>query len=529
MNDAVAPVKARDAATVILLRRPDQVYMTARPMTLRVAPGFYVFPGGRVDEPDRRLAAEQPCRLHVTPLDGDHAHFVAAAVREVFEEVGLLLATDGQNRPLWTAEGADVHMEALQAERLSLNEQRTDLPSVLERHGWRVAAERLAYVSRWVTPPAARRRFDTRFFVADVTGCIEPVPDPDEVSRGEWMPLTETLVREEAGTLPLMRPTRALLHTLADIGDTEHIMRFYKIPDSPRLEVVERNTPEVLEAVLASQGVQRIPVPSPTLLPAVSTNVYLLVAGGEALLVDAGDGGSEGVELVVSAWERAGRPRVNALVLTHDHPDHAGAAAELLDRLDCPLAAHAHGAPRLQKRYGLTPDIVLHGGESLSVGRRRLTIMHSPGHASDHISLYEEETGLLFAGDNIVGKGSTWIGPPDGDMEAYLHSLEELHNVRIHIIAPGHGPLLDEAPKRIQALIERRLAREEEMLALIRERPRNVEQLFAALYEDAVPPSVADMARRTVLGHLAKLENDGAVCRRRGTDGSVIYEALRRG
>lgn len=526
MGPSFTPVQPRAAASVILLRSPDEVYMTRRPTTLRVAAGFYVFPGGHVDAQDRTLAGATSPRWHVPALDSEYGPFVAAAVREVFEEVGLLLAVDEGGRNLWQAEGATVHADVLQVARDRLNRDEVTLFELLQEHRWTVAADTLAYVSRWVTPPAARRRFDTRFFVADVTGCIAPQPDPGEVSRAEWIPLRQTLARDEAGTLPLMRPTKALLHTLASVGGTSEIVDYYKRIDSERLEVVERNTPEVLESVLASQGVTVIPIPSPTLLPATATNVYMIVRGAEAVLVDAGDGGEAGVELVVEAWERAGRPRLNALVLTHNHPDHAGALRPLLQRLRCPLAAHVAGRHVLQERYGLTLDIELHGGEQFHIGRRRLEAIHSPGHAADHISLYERETGLLFSGDNVVGAGSTWVGPPDGDMDDYLGSLRRLQTLSLSVIAPGHGRLLDEPQRRIQTLVDRRLAREAEILALIRERPHTVADIFEQLYEGVVAPSVAEMARRTVLGHIIKLERDGVVRQIAAPEDEAVKEVL---
>lgn len=518
------PVQPREAASVMLLRQPADVYMTARPDTLRVAAGFYVFPGGRVDEADRRFAAARPEELQALGHGEGGGHYVAAAVREVFEEVGLLFARDGKGRALWQEEGALLHKGALAAGRDGLLQGTATLGDVLGANGWRVAADRLAYVSRWVTPPAARRRFDTRFFVADATGCVEPAPFAEEVSRGEWIDLQEALRREERGGLPLMRPTRALLHTVAAVGTVDDIMEYYRKADSPRLEVVERNDPEVLRAVLASQGIRPVAVPSPTLLPATETNVYVVASGGEAFIVDAGDGGDEGIRLVEDAWKRAGRPEVKALVLTHDHRDHAAGAPALLRRFDCALAAHAAAVPRIRQRLGLEVDIPLRGGETLTAGRRRLEVIHTPGHASDHVVLYDGEAGIAFTGDHVVGEGSTWVGPPDGDMGDYLRSLELLLTRRINVIAPGHGPLLDGAAGRIRSLIERRLAREAEILALIEEGPRTVEQLFAALYEGAVPPGVADMARRTVEGHLSKLERDGKVRAGVGGDnGQRIY------
>jgi len=270
--DGVAP--ARDAATVILVKQPDFIYMTERPASLRVAGGFYVFPGGAVEEQDRAYARARPGELAAVGLDPEHRAFVAAGIRETFEEVGLLLAEDREGRPLWRPEGARVHAAALAAARARLNEGAATLLDVVAGHGWRLTGQLLGYVARWVTPPAARRRFNTRFFIADVTGGIEPAPFAPEVAAGEWLRLSEAVARHEAGTLPLMRPTRALIRELAAGGGAAEAIRRFRDPDAERLEVIEQNTPEVLLAVLNSQGVAMVPVPSPTLLPATTTNVF---------------------------------------------------------------------------------------------------------------------------------------------------------------------------------------------------------------------------------------------------------------
>lgn len=515
---AVGVAPARDAASIILLKKPDLIYMTGRPTSLQVAGGFYVFPGGGVEEQDRLYAKERPTELVVPGLDAAYAPFVVAAVRETFEEVGLLFAVDQQGRALWEAAGAGANAKALRAARAALNGCASTLLEIVQSNGWTLAGHRLAYVARWVTPPAARRRFDTRFFVADVTDCIKLDPSPDEVSRAEWMSLSDAVARNEAGALPLMRPTKALVRELSAMGGTGAVLARFRDPAVGRTEVIERNTPEVLLSVLSSQGVWMVPVPSPTLLPATETNVYLVVHGGEAVLVDAGHGGEEGVERVRVMWERLGRPRVKAVILTHTHPDHAGGVDAMRRAFDCPLWAHPAGADSLATRFGLAIDRELRGGEAVSVGRMHLDVLHAPGHAPDHLCFFLRERAVLFTGDNVVGEGSSWVGPPDGDMELYLQSLSFLGQLPARIIAPGHGPALDDPAEKIRRLIERRLAREAEILALVSRGPTTPETLADTLYGGRIPDSVLEMARRTVLGHLQKLEQEGRV-RRTGASG----------
>lgn len=519
MAAAIGVAPARPAASIMLLRAPDQIYMTARPTSLRVAAGFYVFPGGGVEEQDRHYAEKRPAELEVAGLDAAYAEFVVAAVRETFEEVGLLFAVDEDGRALWQAAGAEAHAEALLAARAALNDENATLLDVVTANGWKLAARPLAYVARWVTPPAARRRFDTRFFVADVTDSIEPIPSPDEISRAEWMPLSEVVARNEAGTLPLMRPTKALVRQLAAAGGAADVVARFRDPAQDRTEVIEQNTPEVLLSVLSSQGVWMVPVPSPTLLPATETNVYLVVHDGEAVLVDAGHGGEDGVEQVRTVWNRLGRPRVKGVILTHSHPDHAGGVAALQRAFECPLWAHPAGADTLASRYGLNIDRELRGGEAVSVGGMHLDVFHAPGHAPDHLCLLLRERGILFTGDNVVGTGSSWVGPPDGDMERYLQTLGQLRQLPARVIAPGHGPVLDDPAGNIQRLIDRRLSREADILVLVSRGPLTPEQLTDTIYGGKIPDSVLEMARRTVLGHLLKLEREGRV-RRSGETGT---------
>jgi len=445
------PVTPRPAASLLLVREPNLVYMTARPASLRVGAGFYVFPGGAVEPQDHEYAAQRPGELQAAGLPADQRAFAAAAIRETFEEVGLLLAYDGAGRPLWRPEGAAPHVETLRAVRAQLHAGETTLLAAAGACGWRLAGERLGYVVRWVTPPAAPLRFDTRFFVADATGSAEPAPFAPEVSVGCWLPVEEALAREAAGELPLMRPTKALLEKLASLGGARAAVRAFQDASWPREEVLEPNTPETLLAVLSGQGVAVAPVPSPA-SPAGEANVYLISHGGEAVLVDAGPAGDESAARVCDLWRRRGRPAVKALLLTHAHPGHAGGAPALRQRFGCPVRAHVSALEALRERYGLDVDQPLFGGETISVGALHLDVIHAPGHSPDHLCFFLRERAVLFTGDN-AGGGSSRAGPPGGHMEQYLQTLSRLKEVPARILAPGHGPLLDEPAARIEALI----------------------------------------------------------------------------
>lgn len=506
----------QDAATVLLVRRPGLVYMAARPLSLRTGAGFYVFPGGGVEAQDREYAARRPEELRAAGLTEEHAAFVAAAIRETFEEVGLLLAYDAWGRPLWQPAGAAAHAEALRQAREQLHAGETTLLALAAAHGWRLAGERLGYVARWVTPPAAPRRFNTRFFIADVTGSIEPVPFAAEVSSGCWLSAEEALARHAAGDLPLMRPTRALLEKLAALGGAAAAVTTFHDASVPRDEVVETNTPETLLAVLSGMGVALAPLPSPTLPPAAETNVYLICHGGEAVLIDAGPLEGDGAQQLAELWRRRGRPAVKAILLTHAHPDHAGGARVLQQVFGCPVRAHPHAAETLRTRDGVALDQPLLGGETISVGSLHLDVLYAPGHAPDHLCFFLRERAVLFSGDNVVGHGSSWVGPPDGDMTQYLQTLAMLRQLPARIIAPGHGPVLDDPAARIDALIARRMQREEDIVRLLQTGASTVDALAERLYRGRVPDGVMEMARRTVLGHLLKLEREGRVRREGG-------------
>jgi 8-oxo-dGTP pyrophosphatase MutT (NUDIX family) len=204
------PAETRPAATVVLARDGDaglEVLLLRRARSSGFVPGAYVFPGGRVDEQDAdprvtgRLAGLDPA------AGGPGPAYLVAAVREAFEETGLLLV-----------EG-DPDADALRGWRGRLLAGEVDFAAVLEALDARIAAGRMAYLAHWITPEAEPRRYDTRFFLAAVPAGSRAAPDPREMTDAVWLAPAAALDRFQAGTLPMVFPTVRTLQTLAAFTD----------------------------------------------------------------------------------------------------------------------------------------------------------------------------------------------------------------------------------------------------------------------------------------------------------------------
>jgi 8-oxo-dGTP pyrophosphatase MutT (NUDIX family) len=232
------PVVPRLAATVALVRDAPagpEVYLMRRPAAMAFAPGAWVVPGGSVDAPDAGTAAATV--TSTVDQDGwtatglssmDSRRLLAAAVREVFEETAVLLATDRSGRvPALPARRRVRRRTELRAGRLGFAD-------VLHRERLRLDGRLLVPWSRWITPPwVPKRRFDTYFFVAALPAGQEPVRARSEASAARWLRPAEALDRHAAGRLPMLIPTRALLGALAEVRSlaTLRVELPWRLPD----------------------------------------------------------------------------------------------------------------------------------------------------------------------------------------------------------------------------------------------------------------------------------------------------------
>ncbi|MDQ6724590.1 MAG: MBL fold metallo-hydrolase [Actinomycetota bacterium] len=254
-------------------------------------------------------------------------------------------------------------------------------------------------------------------------------------------------------------------------------------------------SPGVASAI--SPLVRRIVGPNGGPLTGPGTNTYL-VGVDEIVVVDPGPDEAAHVDAIVGC----GGDRIRWIALTHSHHDHAAAAATLAARTGAELLAF----PAVGE------------GFELEATEFRLLAMHTPGHSSDHLCFLLEEERMLFTGDTLVDGSTVMIAPPDGDMAAYLASLERLasRRLRLRSIAPGHGALVDDPAARLAAYLSHRLDREAEILAALEGGAVSVDQLVARIYVDT-DAALLPAAAQTVHAHLLKLAAEG---RATGDDGA---------
>jgi glyoxylase-like metal-dependent hydrolase (beta-lactamase superfamily II)/8-oxo-dGTP pyrophosphatase MutT (NUDIX family) len=529
----------RLACTVVLVRESDdglETLLLQRTPAAAFLGGFHVFPGGALVPDDheaarKRLigitAAQANARL---ALSSDASAFWIAAVRETFEECGILLARDANARTL----GAS-RVSALAAGREALNAGTRSFAEWLEHHDLCVAGDDFAYFDHWITPPERPRRFDTRFFLARAPEGQPASPDGIETVDARWVRPADALSLAEAGSMRIANATQVVLERLAASRDVDAALasaralatiacnrpcfaqgregkRMFMRGDAPYHEI---HWSDPHESTLATydlragvvtrldRWVTRVVAPNPGPMTGPGTNTYL-VGDRELAVIDPGPRDERHLAAILAL----GGDRIRWILCTHAHHDHSPAAMML---------ARATGAQRIgmpppvSHRHDQTfvPDRVVADGETMQLGDVVLTALHTPGHAPNHLCFRLDATGMLFTGDHVMQGSTVVITPPEGNMGDYLDSLQRLLDVDIAIIAPGHGYLIGEAHDEVRRLIEHRNWREARVLeALARQRAADVESLVDDVYPD-LRPVLRAPAMQSLRAHLLKLVDDG--------------------
>jgi hydroxyacylglutathione hydrolase len=267
-------------------------------------------------------------------------------------------------------------------------------------------------------------------------------------------------------------------------------------------------------------GMATAPNPGPKTLS--GTHTYL-VGRSRTYIIDPGPADA-GYQQALATWLRAHGRRVAGILLTHGHPDHAPGAALLKERVSAPVWASSR-MPASQ-RHAASVDRLYAENQQLDLEECTLRILAAPGHSVDSVVIWLDTAGIIFAGDTILGEGTTLIAPPEGNMARYMETLEMLRRTHVRLIAPGHGPLVTDPAAKIGAYISHRLQRERQILGVLQSGPASVNQLVDRIYTD-VDPALHTLAAGSVEAQLAKLVDEGRV-RRSGEEFSLNRESATR-
>jgi glyoxylase-like metal-dependent hydrolase (beta-lactamase superfamily II) len=251
--------------------------------------------------------------------------------------------------------------------------------------------------------------------------------------------------------------------------------------------------------------VRRIVAGNAGMMTGPGTNTYLL-GEDEIAVLDPGPDEAPHLESILSAAGAA----IRWIIVTHTHRDHSPLAAELARRTGATLIGLPPPHDGRQDE-SFVPQHRPADGERLLLGNFELTAIHTPGHASNCVCYFLARERLLITGDHVLEGVSPVILPPDGNMGDYLNSLDKLFAYDFEKIAPGHGDLMDQGKKVLEALRAHRLAREEKVLGnLGKLREASLDALIPVVYDD-VPVDRHQWARLTLQAHLIKLAQQGRV------------------
>ena len=528
------PVPTRPAATVLLLRDAPQgfeVLMTRRSPAASFAPGAYVFPGGTIDAAD---AQSHDIAARRTTQDDLRLTQAIAAIRESFEELGVLLVRrkDG-------SASAPADLAAL--------DRHQSLPGQCRDRGLVLAADEVYVLAHWVTDLDLPRRFDVPFLVARMPPGQTPVADETEQFEPVWVRPADALERHKAGTFFMIFPTIRTLERLAKFDSVgavlaacaseqplwtscpragfvngaemrymEHDMPYGELAlVSPDGQIVHHLDWRCEQPVRLLKNISRVTAPNPGAMTGPGTNSYL-VGGPDSgyLVIDPGPNEPEHIQRI---WRECGGD-IRMIVCTHSHPDHSPGARPL--QALCASKPPIFGlpsAPTARSASEFSPDRALADGEKLVLegggARHTLQVIHTPGHAANHLCLVLLEDSLLFSGDHILNGSTTVVDPPDGDMSAYLDSLDTLSRAceahGIEFILPAHGWVLGFAREAIARLKAHRLHREAKIVAAMQARPQGALDDWVELAYDDVPTRMWPVARRSLLAHVQRIESLG--------------------
>jgi glyoxylase-like metal-dependent hydrolase (beta-lactamase superfamily II)/8-oxo-dGTP pyrophosphatase MutT (NUDIX family) len=530
---------------VLLLRDTPhglEVLMTRRSDHASFVPGAYVFPGGGVDAAD--ALHHSLAQRRATQTDAALTEAIAA-IRESFEELGLLLARHADGSWATAADIQSISRDDPFAEQCA-------------QHGLTLAANDVYVLARWIGARDLPKRFDVPFLVARMPPDQTPVADEAEQFEPVWVRPADALARHQAGMFFMIFPTIRTLERLDGFATVDALLQACAVSEEPLwtscprggllggvdVRYMEHDLPFGELALVCPDGqvvhpldwqserpvpllknVQRLTAPNPGAMTGPGTNSYLV---GDAstgyIVIDPGPADPDHLDKLL----RAAGGDIRMIVCTHSHPDHSPGAAPLQAMCtNPPPILGLPSAPTARASSAFTPNRSLQNGDLLTLSLQgleadlthdtshTLQVIYTPGHAANHLCLMLLEDGLLFSGDHILNGSTTVVDPPDGDMNDYLNSLDLLSAAcdehRLQYILPAHGYVIggpdNEALAAIARLKSHRLQREAKVMAAMQSQPHGgLDDWLALAYAD-VPTRMWPVATRSLMAHVARLQS----------------------
>jgi glyoxylase-like metal-dependent hydrolase (beta-lactamase superfamily II) len=261
-------------------------------------------------------------------------------------------------------------------------------------------------------------------------------------------------------------------------------------------------------------GIRRIIARNPSPFTFKGTGTYV-VGSGDVAVIDPGPDLDEHVAALLAGLSGE---RVSHILITHTHRDHSPAAKALQAATGAstfgfgPHAGGRRGEPGAEEGgdWDFVPDVVLRDGDAIAGAGWRFEAVHTPGHTSNHLCFALSDRGILFSGDHVMGWSTSVIAPPDGDMGAYMASLDKLLGRRDVLYWPTHGPAIDMPQRHVRAFIAHRRGREAAIVECLAAGPVRIDAIVGRLYA-GLSPALQRAAARSVHAHLLHLVGRGLV------------------